>query len=411
MSNTEAQTTNRWLPVVGGVSMNLALGSLYAWSVFISPLEAEFDWSRTDVTWAFQIAIATFALSFVVAGRLQDRLGPTIPAAIGGTLVGLGFILTSFTSSLPSLYLTFGILVGMGNGFGYATPIPVGSKWFPDKRGLVVGLMVAGYGGGSAIFGPLGNALIERFGWQSTFRIIGVILFLMCMVGTWLLKNPPAGYQPEGWSPQAAPAERTLRDIPTGEMVGKPTFYALWVAFCLGTTAGLMIISQLAAFSTSAGLTGTAATLTIFTVGALGSSSGRIASGWMSDLVGRLTTLRIMILVSAFAMPALFLLREQAIVLYALIFVVYWCFGTQLSVFATTAADFFGTKHMGLNYGLLFTAYGVAGLIGPYIAGRVFDATGDYQNAFFIAAVLAVVAFISLWFARAPSREAAPASG
>lgn len=410
MSNTEAQTTNRWLPVVGGVSMNLALGSLYAWSVFISPLEAEFDWSRTDVTWAFQIAIATFALSFVLAGRIQDRLGPTIPAAVGGTLVGLGFVLTSFTSSLPHLYVTFGILVGMGNGFGYATPIPVGSKWFPDKRGLVVGLMVAGYGGGSAIFGPLGNELIERFGWRTTFQIIGVILFLMCMVGAWLLKNPPAGYQPEGWSPQAAPAERTLRDIPTGEMVGKPTFYALWVAFCLGTTAGLMIISQLSSFADSAGLTGTGVALAIFAVGALGSSSGRIASGWMSDIVGRLTILRIMILVSAFAMPALYIFREQAVLLYAGIFVVYWCFGTQLSVFATTAADFFGTKHMGLNYGLLFTAYGVAGLIGPYIAGRVFDAYGDYRNAFFIAAGLAVVALISLGFARAPSREAAAAA-
>ena len=409
MSNTVAQTTNRWLPVVGGVSMNLALGSLYAWSVFVSPLEAEFGWSRTDVTWVFQIAIITFALAFVLAGRIQDRLGPTIPAAIGGTLVGLGFILSSFTSSLAFLYVSFGFLVGMGNGFGYATPIPVGSKWFPDKRGLVVGLMVAGYGGGSAIFGPLGNELIAQYGWRTTFRIIGVILFLMCMVGTWLLKNPPAGYQPEGWSPQAAPAERTLRDIPTGEMVGKPTFYALWVAFCLGTTAGLMIISQLAPFAASAGLTGTAAALTIFTVGALGSSSGRIASGWMSDIVGRLTTLRIMILVSAVAMPALFILREQAVVLYVLIFVVYWCFGTQLSVFATTSADFFGTKHMGLNYGLLFTAYGVAGVIGPQIAGRVFDASGDYRNAFFIAAGLAVVALISLGFARPPRREAASA--
>ena len=410
MSNTEAHTTNRWLPVVGGVSMNLALGSLYAWSVFVSPLEAEFGWSRTDVTWVFQIAIVTFALSFVLAGRIQDRLGPRIPAAIGGTLVGLGFILSSFTSSLTYLYVSFGLLVGTGLGFGYATPIPVGSKWFPDRRGLVVGLMVAGFGGGSAIFGPLGNELIERFGWRPTFRIVGVILFLMCMVGAWLLKNPPAGYQPEGWSPQAAPAERTLRDIPTGEMVRKPTFYALWVAFCLGTTAGLMIISQLTPFAASAGLTGTAVASIIFAVSAVGSSSGRIASGWMSDFVGRLTTLRIMILVSAIAMPALFILREQAVVLYALIFVVYWCFGTQLTVFATTAADFFGTKHMGLNYGLLFTAFGVAGLIGPQIAGRVFDASGDYRNAFFIAGGLAVVALISLALARPPSREAVSAA-
>ena len=205
MSNTETQTINRWLPVVGGVSMNLALGSLYAWSTFVSPLEAEFDWTRTQTSWVFSIAIVTFAVSFVLAGRIQDRLGPTIPAAIGGTLVGLGFILASFTSSLTYLYVAFGFDVGLGNGFGYATPIPVGSKWFPDKRGLVVGLMVAGYGGGSAIVIPLANALIEGVGWRMTFRILGIVLFLMCMVGTLLLKNPPDGYRPKGWTPTPAP--------------------------------------------------------------------------------------------------------------------------------------------------------------------------------------------------------------
>ena len=308
MPNTEAPTMNRWLPVVGGVSMNLALGSLYAWSTFVTPLEAEFGWTRTQTSWVFSIAIVTFAISFVLAGRIQDRRGPRIPAAVGGTLVGLGFILASFTSSLPYLYVAFGFLVGLGNGFGYATPIPVGSKWFPDKRGLVVGLMVAGYGGGSAIFIPVGNALIARLGWRPTFQIIGVILFLMCMLGTWLLKNPPAGYRPEGWSAQAAPAERTLRDIPTGEMVRMPTFYALWVAYCLGTTAGLMTISQLVPFAQSAGMAAGVAGL----AGAIGSASGRIVSGWMSDLVGRLSVLRLMILASAIAMPALFIWREQA---------------------------------------------------------------------------------------------------
>ena len=409
MSNTEAQTTNRWLPVVGGVSMNLALGSLYAWSVFVSPLEAEFGWTRTQTSWVFSIAIVTFGTSFMLAGRIQDRRGPRIPAAIGGTLVGLAFILASFTSSLTYLYVAFGFLVGLGNGFGYATPIPVGSKWFPDKRGLVVGLMVAGYGGGSAIVGPVATSLIERVGWRPTFQIIGVILFLMCMVGTWLLKNPPPGYRPDGWSPQAAPAERTLRDIPTGEMVRMPTFYALWVAYCLGTTAGLMIISQLVPFAQSAGLVGTAAAFAI-TVGALGSTSGRIASGWMSDIVGRLTTLRIMILVSAVAMPALFILREQSVLLYVFVFAVYWCFGTQLSVFATTAADFFGTKYLGLNYGLLFTAYGVAGFLGPFIGGQVYDRFESYGNAFFIAAALAVVALVALALARPPRRDAVSAT-
>ena len=396
---------NRWLVVVGGVSMNLALGSLYAWSVFVSPLEAEFGWSRTQTSWVFTIAIVTFAVSTVLAGRIQDVRGPRICAAVGATLVGIGFILGSFTTSLLYLYVAFGFVVGLGNGFGYATPIPVGSKWFPDKRGLVVGLMVAGYGGGSAIFAPVASALIDTVGWRPTFRILGVILFAMGMIGTWLLRNPPPGYQPEGWSPAAAP-ERTQRDIPTGEMLGMPNFYFLWVAYCLGTTAGLMTISQLVPFAQSAGMGATAAAFAV-TVGAIGNAAGRIASGWLSDLVGRLMTLRIMILVSALAMPALFAWREDAFLLYLFVVVVYWCFGTQLSVFASTAADFFGTKHLGLNYGLLFTAYGVAGLIGPIIAGGVFDAFNDYRYAFFIAAGLAVVALLSLALARPPSREAA----
>ena len=267
--------------------MNLALGSLYAWSVFVLPLEEEFGWTRGETTWAFQIALVTFASSFVVAGRIQDRRGPRIPAATGAVLVGLGFMLASFTTSLLSLYVSFGLIVGLGNGFGYATPIPVGSKWFPDKRGLVVGVMVAGYGGGSAIFGPLASALIEQVGWRSTFRILAVVLFLMCLLGTWLLTNPAPDYRPAGWMPRAAPAERSLRDIPTAEMVRMPTFYALWVAYCLGATAGLMTISQLVPFARDAGLGATAATLGI-TVGALGSTGGRIVSGWLSDALGRL---------------------------------------------------------------------------------------------------------------------------
>ena len=396
---------NRWLAVVGGVSMNLALGSLYAWSVFVAPLEAEFGWTRTQTSWVFTIAIVTFALSFVVAGRIQDQRGPRICAITGATLVGLGFLLASFTSSLVYLYVAFGFVVGLGNGFGYATPIPVGSKWFPDKRGLVVGLMVAGYGGGSAIVIPVANALIDGVGWRVTFRILGVVLFLMCMLGSLWLKNPPPGYRPEGWIPKPAP-ERSERDIPTGEMLGMPAFYFLWVAYCLGTTAGLMTISQLVPFATIAGMAAGVAGL----FGAIGSASGRILSGWLSDRIGRLTTLRIMILVSALAMPALSVWREQAILFYLLVAIVYWCFGAQLSVFATTSADFFGTRYLGLNYGLLFTAYGVAGLIGPIIAGRVFDAFDDYSYAFFIAASLSLVALLSIAFARPPSREATGAT-
>ncbi len=396
---------SRWLPVVGGLLMNLALGSLYAWSVFVLPLEKEYGWTRAQTSWVFTIAIVFFALSFVVAGRIQDLKGPRICALVGGVLVSAGFVLASWTTSLAGLYLSFGVIVGLGNGFGYSTPTPVGSKWFPDKRGLVIGLMVGGYGAGSAILGPVATSLVASIGWRPTFRLLGAVFFVMTMAGTMLLKNPPAGYRPPNWQP-APGATASTRDFTTGAMMATPTFYLLWLAYCLGTTAGLMTISQLVPFARSAGMSATLSTYAI-TVGAFGNAGGRILSGWMSDTLGRLRTLRVMVLASAIGMPAMFLYREQLLPFYILVAVVYWCYGTQLSVFASTTADFYGTRNLGMNYGVLFTAWGAAGILGPAIAARVFDRFGDYRYAFFTAAALAVVALISLSLAKPPARETA----
>jgi OFA family oxalate/formate antiporter-like MFS transporter len=387
--------------------MNLALGSLYAWSVFVLPLEQEFGWTRAETSWVFTIAVICFALSFVLAGRIQDALGPRPCAITGAILVSLGFFLTSFTSSLLFLYLAFGVIVGIGNGFGYATPVPAASKWFPDKRGLVIGIMVGGYGAGSAVIGPVATYWIQTLGWRPTFRILGGLFLVMGLIGAWLLKNPPAGYRPDGWTPPTTGAAVQGRDFTTAEMLRTPRFYQMWVAYCLGTTAGLMTISQLVPFARDSGLSAAAATFAI-AVGSVGNTGGRILSGWLSDTLGRLTTLRVMVLASAVAMPALFLLRENAVFFYLLVGAVYWCYGTQLSVFASATADMYGTRNLGMNYGVLFTAWGVAGFLGPMIGGRVYDTFGDYRYAFFTAAALAVVAFFSLSLAR--SGGGSPAS-
>jgi len=398
---------NRWTVVIGGVSMNLALGSLYAWSVFVLPLEQEFGWTRAETSWVFTIAVICFALSFMLAGRIQDALGPRPCAITGAILVSLGFFLTSFTSSLLFLYLAFGVIVGIGNGFGYATPVPAASKWFPDKRGLVIGIMVGGYGAGSAVIGPVATYWIQTLGWRPTFRSLGGLFLVMGLIGAWLLKSPPAGYRPDGWTPPTTGAAVQGRDFTTAEMLRTPRFYQMWVAYCLGTTAGLMTISQLVPFARDSGLSAAAATFAI-AVGSVGNTGGRILSGWLSDTLGRLTTLRVMVLASAVAMPALFLLRENAVFFYLLVGAVYWCYGTQLSVFASATADMYGTRNLGMNYGVLFTAWGVAGFLGPMIGGRVYDTFGDYRYAFFTAAALAVVAFFSLSLAR--SGGGSPAS-
>lgn len=394
-------THNRWLPVVGGLLMNLALGSLYAWSVFVPPLEQEFHWTRSQTSWVYTVAVVSFALTFIAAGRLQDRKGPRICAFTGGILVSLGFFLASQTSSLLTLYVFFGLIVGVGNGFGYATPTPVASKWFPDKRGLVVGMMVGGYGAGQAVFGTLSGAfLVPALGWRTTFQVLAGIFLVMTMVGASLLKNPPPGYMPPNWTPAKA-AAATRKDISTSEMLATPTFYYLWIAYALGTTAGQMAISQLIPFARSAGLGAAIATYALVVTSA-GNVGGRILSGWFSDKFGRLSTLKTMVLISAVAMPALYILRMQMLLFFVLVAVVYWCYGTQLSVFASTTADFYGTKYLGMNYGLLFTAWGFAGILGPAIAGRVFDTFGNYQYAFFSAAIFAILAFLALLKAQPP---------
>jgi OFA family oxalate/formate antiporter-like MFS transporter len=400
--------------------MNLALGALYAWSVFVAPLEEKFAWDRTQTSTVFTIAVVVFALSFVVAGRLQDRLGPFPISVTGAILITVAFIMSSFTTSLIWLYIWFGVVGGLGNGFGYATPIPVMAKWFPDRRGLAVGLAVAGYGGGSAIFGPIAkNWLIPSYGVNATFAILGVVFFVMTIVGAFLLRNPPVGYKPAGWEPApAAKAAATVHEFAPGETLRTPAFYFMWVAYALGTTAGLMVISQLVPFAESKGLSAAVASTAII-IGAVGNASGRILSGALSDAIGRLNTLRLMIAISAVAVPIMYNVTgtfETGLVFLLLVFIVYWCYGTQLSVNASTTSDFWGTKNAGINYGLLFTAWGVAGIIGPRLGGQLFDRFGNYQAAFYIAGALAVVALVSEFLARRPQVPAAapvaqPAAG
>jgi OFA family oxalate/formate antiporter-like MFS transporter len=404
MRPNERGGISRWWRLAGGLSMNLALGTLYGWSVFVAPLEERFGWKRADTSMVFTIAVIVFALSFVVAGRIQDRYGPLGCSLAGGILVSLGFYLCSYTTSLNYLYVCFGVIGGLGNGFGYATPIPVMAKWFPDKRGLAVGLAVGGYGAGSAIFGPLAQLkLIPAYGLPATFQILGAIFLVMTLVGAVLLRNPPSGYRPQGWSPEAAKSAAAARDFTPGEMLRTPTFFLMWVGYALGCSAGLMVISQLVPFARSVGIAAAALSTMTLVVGAFGNASGRILSGWMSDRLGRINVLRTMIGISMVAMPALYAAGSSLALLYVAVFVVYWCYGTQLSVNGVAASDFWGTKNAGVNYGFLFTAWGVAGIIGPRIGGLLYDRYHNYQAAFYTAAALAGVALLCELGARRPA--------
>src|SRR5215472_17100542 len=239
MSTQNETGLSRWWRVAGALSMNIALGTLYAWSVFVAPLETQFGWKRADTSLVFTAAVIVFALTFVVAGRIQDRFGPFYCSLAGGIFVSLGFFLSAYTTTLTYLIVCVGVIGGLGNGFGYATPIPVMAKWFPDKRGLAVGLAVGGYGAGSAIFGPLAQLkLIPNYGLSTTFQILGAIFFVMTMTGALLLKNPPVGYQaPTGILAATSKSAPKLHEFSPGEMLRTPTFYLMWVGYALGCSA------------------------------------------------------------------------------------------------------------------------------------------------------------------------------
>jgi len=396
----------RWPVLVGGGLLNVALGTYYAWSVFVPALERDFGWTRPQTSLVATIDMVMLASMFMVAGLLQDRIGPRTVATIGGLLFSAGLFLASFTQSLGMLYATWGVMVGAGLGFGYLAPITVGSKWFPDQRGLVNGLAIGIFAAGSGIFGPIAGISVERYGWRTTFQLMAGLFFVFTMVGAYLLKNPPDGYTVPAPAAASTRKPRTYVDIRSSQVLRMPMFYVLWFAYALGTTAGTMVISQLVPFARSSGLGAREAGFAI-TIGAIGSAFGRFFSGWLSDHLGRLSTLRTIIVLSMIATPLLYIERSSLVLFYLLLFLVYYCYGTQLSVYTALAGDFYGPKYLATNYGMLLLAWGFAGVLGPVIGSRVYAATGSYQYAFFLSAILAAAALVNLTIVRPPEAVAA----
>jgi len=452
---------NRWWVVVGALVIQASLGAVYIWSVFQTPLREVFkSWTEPQVTLPAQVVLAVFAAAVVFGGRLQDRFGPRIVATIGGLVLGGGMILARFTgafspeqasgAALAWLVFTYAVLGGLGIGAAYVCPIATCVKWFPDKRGLITGLAVAGFGAGGFFFGPLATGLIRgmpykllgadlfplpQLGLFNTFLTLGVIFLIAIVLGAQLLRNPPAGYRPAGWNPPATAAGTSARaDFTPWQMLATPQFWLLWLTYFAGCCAGLMVIMKASPIWQSFAVepltppvgedvfarivargTMAVAILAIF------NAVGRILWGKISDNLGRKATLVVMFILCGAAMLALNSLRDYPLYLTG-ICLVGLCFGGYLALYPAVTADFFGTKHYGINYGWMFTAYGVGGIVGPLLAAKLLKVTGqvpyyvkqaselvektfplsNYSAAFVTAGLMCLVAAALALLVRAP---------
>ncbi len=407
----------RWIVCLAGTGVNLALGTLYAWSLYVPSLVEKWGWTRAQLTWPFTVSIAVFALAMVAAGRWQDKVGPRIVCITGGLLMGLGFILSSFVTSVTALIFTFGVIAGAGLACSYVTPVAATIKWFPDKKGLTVGITVSGFGFGAFVFGFVIEYAIRTFGIMPAFRWLGFLwIVVVCGLGA-LLRNPPPGYKVEGWTPPPPKpgAAIAARDWPWQEMLKTSTFWLLWLAYVGNAGVGLMVISLIKPYAISMGFP---LALGVYLVGALSilNGFGRIIAGWLSDAMGRT---RAMILIFAITTVNVALMPWTAATVVGAFIALMICggaYGANFALFPAATAEYFGTKAIGLNYAWLFTAWGVAGVVGPQIkaamlAARTAGLTGEalrlaqisaYKTSFLIGAGLGVLAVVTAYLATPP---------
>lgn len=405
-----------WRVTFAGLGINLALAIMYTWSVISQGVPDAWGWSQAERSLPYSVSCLVICLVMVPAGQMQDKLGPRLAATIGGVLVGLGMILASFTTTPLGYVLGFGVLTGAGIAFAYAAATPPAIKWFPPaKTGMIVGIVVSGFGLAPVYAAPLSSWLIGQFGLAEAVMILGVAFLVVVSGLAQILKVPPPGYVPPG-SPAApvvaGPVEK--QDYRPGEMLRTWQFYVLWFMYACGAGAGLMIISKLAKIaSVQAGLE---LGFVLVAVLAVGNGAGRIVAGMASDKIGRKTTM-----VGCFALQTvLILLLSQttddsllanAAVLGVVSALIGANYGANLALFPSVTKDYYGLKNFGVNYGLVFTAWGFGGSLLSLLAGKAYDETGSFHFAYYCSAALLAVAAAATFVVRPPHRaEEEPAA-
>jgi OFA family oxalate/formate antiporter-like MFS transporter len=387
-----ADTANRWRIAAAGVLMQVALGAVYAWSVFRIPLSTAYGWTIPQVTLTFELAILTLGIASFVGGLWMKRVGPRRVAVTAGLCYGLGTILAGQAhGNIRNLDLAYGLLGGIGLGLGYIVPLATLIPWFPDRRGMITGLAVAGFGAGALVTAPVAQRLIVSVGLPRTFAILGAV-YLVVVVGAGLLmKKAPDGYRPQGWQPSSSQAQaRSARDLTLRDALRSWQWYALWAILFLNTTAGISIISQASPMAQEMTKATAAAAAGMVGIISIANGSGRLLWAWLSDFTGRRQVFVAMFLVQAIAF--LLLARVQSLGgLAVLAFVVLLCYGGGFGTMPAFAADLFGPGNVGSIYGLMLTAWGMAGVFGPTLIAQTRQATGHYTEALHIIAGLMLV--------------------
>jgi len=409
---------NRWIVVGCAILIQLALGSIYAWSAFTSPLQNGFEFTKTQTNMIFSAGLASFGIMTIIGGRLMLILKPRWVALMGGAVLGLGYILGGLIGDSYAIKLIFiGLVGGAGIGLGYVVPIAVGVKWFPDKKGLLTGLAVAGFGFGALLWIMVANppaligikGLIDSSDYigsvNRTFVIYGIAYFLLVGIGSLAMVAPPEGWTPKGWDPsKISSTTKKGQGIEVGPMgmLKRWQFYILWTMFVTGALAGLMVIGNIKNFAISAdgfidhGFSSTQAA----DYGIIGASiclpilngCGRIVWGVISDKIGRRYAFTLMFLSQTLSMALLFISAASPITFFIVAAAVGFNFGGNFALFPAATADYFGNKTIGLNYGIVFTSYAVGGILGPLLAGLVQDNDLAFIWAFIPAAILCMIA-------------------
>ena len=399
--------SRRWGIAAAGIFLQMALGAVYAWSVFKAPLMKQFHWSGPAVTLTFTICIMIVGFAAFFGGLWNNKVGPRTVALTGGFLYGLGVFLASFSADrLWWLYLSYGVIGGIGLGFSYIVPVSVLVKWFPDRRGLITGIAVGGFGAGALVTAPLATHLIGTVGVLQTFAYLGIAFLVITMATGFFMQNPPEGYKPEGWTPTALEtSQRATVDYTLSGALRTWQWWALWLLLFLNTSAGISIISQESPIFQDLAKTTAIVAAGMVGIVAIGNAAGRVFWAWVSDLLTRRWTFALMFLIQValfWLLPSL----SSIAVLTVVSFVILMCYGGGFGTMPAFAADYFGSRNVGPIYGLMLTAWGFASAFGPLLIANLRQSSGNYKTGLHIIAAVVLVSIALPIFISPPRAKA-----